>query len=277
MSLVNDFTTLATRIENRLGLTLLLKHLPKELGKDAWIERVIKVEALPEFSAYFPYFFKLKIDDSTCYKRYGGIGEENSISHGNSSNNSQVWYYIKDEIIDGVRILGLTDIDFLDYSTDNMGISGAIGANIYVPQPPCVEATFETILGLQMNADMASLYNSTLYIDFDPPNRFRLVGYQGTNYDLSNFTITLIVEHTSLVTITPTKMPFFIDYCTALIARFLYQNLKYYDGLETSYINIDLKLNELQEFANTLDQLKEKMAESAVTWSNDNQPMIWSV
>ena len=273
--LSNDMSELLTKIEHRLGLTLLLKHLPNELKKEAWAE-IIETDTLKTFSRYFPHHFKMKVDDTTCDKRIGTLGEENSISHGNS-NNKQVWYYIKDEITNGVKILGILDIDFLDYSSDNMGISGAIGTNIYLPQPPCLEATFENILGLQARADMASLYNGTLYIDFEYPNRFRIVGYQGTNYNLTNFTITLLVEHTNLSTISPTKMETFDSLASADIARFLYQNLKFFDSLETAYINIDLKLTELQEEAQKRDQIIDTIKESYVSTSNDNAPYIFTV
>ena len=36
MSMANDMTDLLNKIEKRLGLTMLVKHLPEELNKGAW-------------------------------------------------------------------------------------------------------------------------------------------------------------------------------------------------------------------------------------------------
>ena len=61
------------------------------------------------------------------------------------------------------------------------------------------------------------------------------------------------------------------------IANFLYQGLKYYDGLETAFVNIDLKLSELNQVADKRDNIIEDIRNAWVTPSNDNIPYIWSV
>ena len=54
-------------------------------------------------------------------------------------------------------------------------------------------------------------------------------------------------------------------------------NLRYYDNLETIYVNIDLKLSELQEQANKRDNIIEDIKNSYVSASNSNIPYIWTV
>ena len=54
-------------------------------------------------------------------------------------------------------------------------------------------------------------------------------------------------------------------------------NLRYYDGIDTAYINIDLKLNELQEIANKRESIIEELKNSYVSASNSAIPYIWSV
>ena len=98
-----------------------------------------------------------------------------------------------------------------------------------------------------------------------------------TNYDLRSFTIILLVEHSNLVTISPTKQEIFEALAQADVAKFLYNNLKYYDGFETAYINIDLKLSELDEEAGKRENVIDKLQESYVSSSNDQCPMIWCV
>ena len=61
------------------------------------------------------------------------------------------------------------------------------------------------------------------------------------------------------------------------IAKFLYMNLRYVDGLETVYVNIDLKLSELQDEANKRDDLIEELKNANVSMANDSVPAIWTV
>jgi hypothetical protein len=61
------------------------------------------------------------------------------------------------------------------------------------------------------------------------------------------------------------------------IANFLWKNLRYFDNLETAYININLMLSELQDEANKRDNVIEMLKDSYVSGSNDQAPMIWTV
>jgi hypothetical protein len=61
------------------------------------------------------------------------------------------------------------------------------------------------------------------------------------------------------------------------IANFLYMNLRYYDNLETAYINIDLKLSELQDAAQRRQDAIEALKEGWVSPSNDATPIIWGI
>lgn len=262
MALANDMSALLNKISNRLGLLPLLPHLPEELAKDKWAN-VIKDDTMVTFSRYYPNRFPLVVNDENCYKK---------------KENGTVYYYIKDEILDGLKLLGVMDIDWMDNTTNNSSLGAtSLGGGYYYPSFACPEATFESVLSLQMNADMSSLYNRGLYIDFQYPNRFSLKGMGNTNYDLSSFTIVLLIEHCSLATISPTKMEIFEKLAQADIARFLYMNLRYYDGFETAYINIDLKLSELNDEANKRENIEEEIKNSYVSTSNDNIPYIWTV
>jgi hypothetical protein len=61
------------------------------------------------------------------------------------------------------------------------------------------------------------------------------------------------------------------------IANFLALNLRYFDGLETVFVNVDLKLSELQDVANKRSDIIEKLENSYVSTSNKNIPYIWTV
>ena len=263
MALANDMTLLLNKIERRLGLIPLTPHLPENLSKEKWAN-VIKEDTLVTFSRYYPNRFKMVIDDKTVDKR-------------KDPDRNIMWYYIKDEILCGNKLLGVRDIDWTDTSAANNSLTnGSIGTYYYPAGMACPEATLSSIVSLQMYADFSSLYNRGIYIDFEYPNRFCLKGLGNTNYDLSSFVVILLLQHKDLSTISPTKMNIFENLCQADIANFLWKNLRYYDGLDTIYINIDLKLSELQDEASKRDQIIEQLDEANVSSSNDAAPLIWT-
>lgn len=262
MAMANDMTRLINKIERRLGLSVLVPHLPEELSREKWAD-VVMTDTMVTWSRYYPNAFPLVINDETCDKK-----KENGV----------VWYYIKDEILQGCKLLGLKDIDWMDRTTNNSSLGAtSLGGGYYYPSMGCIGSTFESILSLQMAADMNSLYNRGIYIDFQYPNRFALKGIGNTNYDLKSFVVILLIEHCSLSTISPTVMETFEALAQADIARFLYMNLRYYDNLETIYLNIDLKLSELQEEANKREEIINTIKESYVSTSNDNIPYIMTI
>jgi hypothetical protein len=72
-------------------------------------------------------------------------------------------------------------------------------------------------------------------------------------------------------------METFDNLAQADVARFLYNNLKYYDNLETIFINIDMKLNDLEQEGNKRDDIINKLEDSFVSASNDAIPYIMTV
>lgn len=262
--LSNDMTALLNKIERRLGLIPLSEHLPKGMQKSDWAN-IIMQDTLVEFSRYFPNKFKMIINDETCDKKL-------------DKDTNTMWYYIKDEILQGCKLLGVKDIDWTDTSSANSSLTnGSIGTYYYPSGMCCPEAAFESVLGLQMMADFSSLYNRGIVIQYEYPNRFCLKGLGNTNYDLSQFVVVLLVEHKSLNTISPTMMSTFEALAQADIANYLYMNLRYYDNFETAYVNIDLKLSELQDQAQKRENIIEKLENNYVTTANENIPYVWSV
>lgn len=262
MALANDMTDLLNKIERRLGLIPLTPHLPEYLNKEQWA-KVIKEDTLVTFSRFFPNRLKMVINDETVDKRKEG---------------NVMWYYIKDEILMGNKLLGVMDIDWTDTSAQNSSLTnGSIGTYYYPAGMACPEATLNAVLTLQGFADFASLYNRGIYIDFEYPNRFCLKGLGNTNYDLSSFVVVLLIQHRDLGTISPTKFEILERLAMADVANFLYMNLRYYDNMETAYINLDLKLSELQDQASKREQVVEELQNSYVSTSNDYQPYIWTI
>ena len=263
MALSNDMTRLLNKIERRLGLIPLMPSLPDYLSKDRWCDDVIMSDTIVTFSRYFPNAIPLQVTDETCDKRK----EEDGV----------IWYYIKDSVLEGNKLLGMYDLMFDDVTMRNWGLgSNTTYGTWYYPSGACPISTFESITALQMAADFNSLYNRAIYIDFRYPNKFAIKGIANTNYDLKSFMVKLLIEHRSLSTISPTKMEIFEALAIADVAKFLYMNLRYYDNLNTAFVEIDLKLQELQQEGDRREAIIEELKNSYVSPSNDNIPYIFT-
>ena len=95
---------------------------------------------------------------------------------------------------------------------------------------------------------------------------------------MKGFPVEVLIKHANnLMTIPPTMMETFERLAEADVARFLYENLKYYDGLETVYANMDLKISDLEERASRRDEIVEYLDESHVSAANSHQPMIFTI
>lgn len=261
MALANDMTLLLNKIERRLHLLPLTPHLPPEVSKEKWAE-VIKEDTMVTFSRYFPQKLRFVVNNETCNK----VREDGK------------WvYYIKDEFLGGLKLLGVIDIDWQDTSGDNISVGQTAGYGYYIPNYGGIESTFDAFLSTQMSADVASLYNNQIYVDFKYPNKISITRAGNIDVNLNSFVVNLLVQHENLQTISPTKMEVFEALAQADVAAFLYGFLKYYDQLDTIYINIDLHLSELEQQANRRQEIVEKLENSYVSPSNDAIPYIMTV
>lgn len=252
MALSNDMTRLLNKIERRLGTRQL--QLPKELSKPEWVN-VINEETLETFSRYFPHALKVEINEIASKK-------------------GEYWIIDEDKIGPGVKILGVKDIAWDE--PKNSAIFGAYGYGItdWYVQP----MDLESIVGLQNAADNISMYNNGIYLDFEYPNKIALKS--SFNIDVTkqwnSFYLWIFVKHINLQTIAPTKMEIFERLAIADVATFLYEELKYYDGLETVFANVDIKLDDLRTKAESRTEVIDILESSYVSFANKNQPMIFT-
>lgn len=261
MALANDFSDLVNKIERRLGLVVLSSVLPESFNKDKWVD-VIKTDTLQTFSRYFPREIRFVVNSETCHK---------------TMEDKKTVYYIKDELIEGVKLLGVKDIDWQDTSGDNISLSNVNGLGYYIPNYGGMEDTYNAFMGIQAAADLASMYNNNIFLDFEYPNKIRISRAGNVDIKFDSFVVKLLVEHSNLQTISPTKMEIFEALAQADVARFLYMNLRYFDGLETIYVNIDLKLNELEQEASKRETILDEIKNSYVSAANDSIPYIMTV
>lgn len=255
MAYSNNMTRLLNKIERRLGTRPL--NLPDNLKKDKWVE-VIEEETIVTYSRYYPYELKYHITQETPVK--------------------DGYYLLDEDLLDGVEILGVRDIDWETFGNDSIMQQQNSGFGVY-DFLTCQYGMLDIAM-YQAQADLMSLYNNGIYPDFEPPNRLKLQSATGTvlNRSLGNFYVKLLVKHSNaLTTISATQMETFEELATCDVARFLYEELKMFEGLETVYANIDLKLSDLQEKANRREDVINYIKESYVSASNKHQPYILTI
>lgn len=252
----NKMNNLLNKLERRLGIMQL--NLPDYLAKDKWATEVIANETLDTFSRYFPNSMRINLDLSQRKK--------------------DGFYLIDEYVPESVEILGVRDIDWSHFSRDTLRLQEAQGYGMYDFMTN--NYGLDDIALLQMRADHMSLFNNQIFVEYKPPNMIKLSTVTGADITrgMTSFPIEILIKHApNLMTIPPTMMETFEELAEADIARFLYENLKYYDGLETVYTNIDLKLGDLENKASKRDDIVQRLDDAHVSAANTHQPLMFTV
>ena len=254
MPMANSITLLLNKIERRLGTQQL--NLPDYMSKNVWAKEVICNDTLDTFSRYLPN------------KMPYVLGPENKKND---------YYLIDESICNNVQILGVGDIDWHAWSAHYPGLLYG-GVNSYDMMTSGVD--FETFTDIQMMADHVSAFSNGIYLEFVPPNKIKLNIIISSSF-LTNYQtipINLFVKHAdNLKTIPPTQMELFERLAISDVATFLYEQLKMYDNLETTYSNIDLKLSSLEEKSRDRQQIIEYLESNYVSAANRNQPILLTI
>ena len=79
------------------------------------------------------------------------------------------------------------------------------------------------------------------------------------------------------MTISPTMMETFEKLAQSDVATMLYQQLKFYDGAETVFANLDLKLDDLRNWAEKREDIIRELDEAHVSTANEFSSLIMTV
>ena len=226
----NRMTDVINKIERRLGTKPL--GLPPELAKDKWASEVIIPDTLSTFSRYFPHMIRVLL----------------------TKDDQRGDYYLLDRHIpENYEILGVKDLMWEDLDTTRTGVQQY---GTYVMSAKAL--SFDDMMLSQQYSNIASLFNNNVYVEYIPPNMVRVtmnMAGQVSNI-LDQMTLGVFVKHPSnLMTIEPTKMETFERLATADVATWLFEYLKHFDGIETVFANIDLKLSSLEQQASRREEI----------------------
>ena len=128
-----------------------------------------------------------------------------------SPENRKDGYYIIDtDLLGGVDILGVKDIAWDVYGNDGLAQQSGIGMYDYLGAYN--NYSMDDVMLLQARANMTSVFNNSIFIDFQEPNRIKLQSVTGGDLTsgLPMIPIDIFVNHPSnLSTIPPTQMETF--------------------------------------------------------------------
>ena len=139
-----------------------------------------------------------------------------------------------------------------------------------------VQSAFQTIESFQALAisqaigNLESVQEPSFVVEFIPPNRFRI--NHGTYY---KDRVILKVEYTYSKELYDIPMPqrdTFFDLAMLDVKRFLYNNLKYWDGFETAIARFSLKIEEWSSAESDRKEFLENLNQNFV---NNRIACIW--
>lgn len=248
-----------TLLLKKLKMNLGLKSLPSIRDDDELLD-IIYTETLPTFSNFFPHIVESTID----------------VGHDNRVKDTKDVYYLFDEsdnnyFGEDITVLGVMELVTIagrggaTYS----GLDAAYGMN-----------TMDTIMNNIAFSGITSLLKSGstygLY-EFIAPNKIRICrGHidQITNRDKDNgVKCKLYCTHPkNLATIPQTKLEFFYKLAETDVKRILFEELKRYKSIDTTYGEIDLQIDNWEDSdGSRREELIDKMRNSSLL---DNQPKI---
>lgn len=255
--MANEMTDLVNKIERRLGTKPI--NLPTDIAKDKWADEVIIPDTLTTFSRYFPHMVRIKLD---------------------TKNKNGDYYLIDEDYIGNVKILGVRDIAFDQFGADSTYLQQASGLGVYDYMSSSSSYSLDDVMLLQGRADMTSIFNNQVYLEFKEPNMVKLTSVTGADItkSLKEIPIDVFIMHSpNLMTISPTQMEVFEELAIADVANFLRAYLQHFDGLETVFGTIDLKLMSLERYADTRQEIVQKLADAYISPANKNQPIMFTV
>lgn len=258
---MNKMRLLLDKIERRLGTRPL--NLPKGEGidKDSWAEEIIKPDTLVTFSRFFPHEVRIMINARPENKRNG-------------------YYLIDSSLVGGVEILGVKDIAWDVYGNDGLVQQSGIGMYDYLGAYN--NYSMDDVMLLQARADMTSVFNNSIFVEFKEPNMVKLCSV--TNGDitggLKDIPIDIFVPHPdNLMTISPTMMETFERLAIDDVATTLVAFLNNYSDLETVFATVDINkvMSRLEQYAADRDDCVRYLDETHVSAANTNQPLLYCV
>lgn len=206
---------LLTSLKMDLGIYGL--KLPFE-NPDEAINQVISLRTLPVFSTYHPYRQEREYE----LESFNAIKTDYNHS-----------IYIIPEIFDREIISVL--------SVRNIAYFGAYGAP-YPANKTAGYGAIESMMNMQLSADLNSLVSPAISHKFESPNKLHLYNFP---HKYGPVTITFATVHTeNLQSISLSAWESFYKLALLDVKRMLYNSMKHYTEIQSAFGNVNLKIDD---------------------------------
>lgn len=231
-----------TIVKQNIGL----RDLPKPVT-DADLQWRLEHHTLREFSTLYPYRYRTLLGeaDRLC-KPYSGV----PTNHLNSYSNV---YKIPKHHIQEHHILDVSYVDIQRPSGYN---------DLYVPQGMFADpaSTMAAVASMQAIAAISKNFTHALTWDFKQPDILVLYnGWTGGVYEVE-----LLLDHDpTLSTIDPGAEDFFLQMAEYDLGSYIYQKLKRVQSVDVGIGSIELKVDDLADYADKYRTLVQEASETA--------------
>jgi len=215
-----------------MNLTSMLKSIKRRLGvtmfklDDKDLIDILKEETLYTFSTYFPHYITVKHDLSTMKVQ----GKPN-------------YYYINKAAVGNFQILSIED----------MKVSDVMSA--YLPYTTTYSA-IDIFTDIQMAATYEDMISTPITFYYVPPDQFMIDAGPSM---LTNLNVQFTVVHPdNLSTVNPSFKEQLLKLATLDIQIYLYNTLRHMDKIDTSFGQVDLKIDRWEDAEDKRSALLEE-------------------
>lgn len=224
----------------KMDLGIVGIHLPYD-NIDDLIMEIIKVKTLPIFDEVQPNIVPLFIN-------------LNDLAVVETNYDSRV--YELPDVFGDREIMMITELEptYDEYS------SSAYNNNMYAYSGSMCFCGYQEMILAQANANMIASTSKGTTFNFIPPNKIEIWSEYGFG---DAYKLKIGLSHAeNLSTIPRTCFSSFIQLATLDVKKYLYDNLKHYNDLQTAYGQLSLKLEDWSSCEDERKQLLEKWAQT---------------
>lgn len=224
----------------KMDLGIVGIHLPYD-NIDDLIMEIIKIKTLPVFNEVQPNLVPLHIN-------------LNSLTLVETKATSRI--YELPDVFGDREIMMITDMEpsYDEYS------SSSYNNNMYVYNGSMCWCGYQEMILAQANANLLSASTKGTTFNFISPNKVEIWSEYGFG---DAYRLEIALEHAeNLSTIPKTCFSSFVQLATLDVKKYLYDNLKHYNDLQTAYGQLSLKLEDWAGCEDERKQLLEKWAQT---------------
>lgn len=205
---------------------------------DELIMEIIKIKTLPVFNELYPYKVPIVVD----------IRDLKVVEHKVEST-----VYVLPDIFGDKQIMMINKVESEEDAVNNRAF---YDSGMYLYSMSTCFCGYEDLMLAQAQSNLIGSAIKGITFKFIPPNQIEIFSEYGIG---TKFRIEVCLEHSeNLTTLPATTYTSFLKLATLDVKKYMYDNLKHYDNLSTSYGQIAMRIDDWSGADDQRQQLIEK-------------------